>query len=29
MIGTNWNAELEGQEVDPIELAKELARVDD
>ncbi len=29
LIGTNWNADMEGAEVDPIELAKELARVDD
>lgn len=26
LIGTNWNADMDGLEVDPMELAKELAQ---
>ena len=29
LIGTNWNDDLDGLEVDPLELAKDLAEVDE
>lgn len=28
LVGPNWNADLEGQELEPIELAKELVELD-
>ena len=28
LIGPNWNADLEGQELEPIELAKALVELD-